>query len=159
MARGKAPDSFTKYLLQEQANTGMTDLELAYTAGSPFGAGVETVREPQLPNFYVLLLTDITYGSRPDPLPVFSLPVSSLGLSLSPEPKRSWTGLLEETDFPTFPICPNSSTSAPLPRRRCDGALLPFSEALHMPAQPMTRIGACSFPKEAQSSLPCGPVS
>ncbi|KAF6821084.1 cytochrome P450 [Colletotrichum sojae] len=39
---GVAQDSFAKHLLQEQASLGMSDLEIAYTAGSPFGAGVET---------------------------------------------------------------------------------------------------------------------
>ncbi|KAF6788485.1 cytochrome p450 monooxygenase, partial [Colletotrichum musicola] len=42
VGRGVAPDSFAKHLLQEQASLGMSDLEIAYTAGSPFGAGVET---------------------------------------------------------------------------------------------------------------------
>jgi len=41
--QGTAPDCFATHLLQQQADLGMTDLELAYTAGSPFGAGVETV--------------------------------------------------------------------------------------------------------------------
>ncbi|KAH7310761.1 cytochrome P450 [Stachybotrys elegans] len=40
--RGVAPECFAKHLLEEQDNLGMTDLEIAYTAGSPFGAGVET---------------------------------------------------------------------------------------------------------------------
>lgn len=43
MAAGVLPNCFAKHLLDEQHNLGMTDLELAYTAGSPFGAGVETV--------------------------------------------------------------------------------------------------------------------
>lgn len=46
MARGALPECFAKHLVEEQASNGMTDLELAYAAGSPFGAGVETVREP-----------------------------------------------------------------------------------------------------------------
>lgn len=48
VARGVAPDCFARHLLQEQAGLGMTDLEIAYTAGSPFGAGVETVRNETL---------------------------------------------------------------------------------------------------------------
>jgi hypothetical protein len=43
VANGTSPNCFAKHLLEEQANLGMTDLEIAYTAGSPFGAGVETV--------------------------------------------------------------------------------------------------------------------
>lgn len=42
-AKGNAPACFATHLLKEQANLGMSDLEIAYTAGSPFGAGVETV--------------------------------------------------------------------------------------------------------------------
>ncbi|KAK7418150.1 hypothetical protein QQX98_004125 [Neonectria punicea] len=42
VSKGTAPTCFAKHLLQEQENLGMTDLEIAYTAGSPFGAGVET---------------------------------------------------------------------------------------------------------------------
>jgi hypothetical protein len=43
IARGTSPTCFAKHLLEEQHNLGMSDLEIAYTAGSPFGAGVETV--------------------------------------------------------------------------------------------------------------------
>lgn len=49
MSRGVAPESFAKHLLQEQVSLGMSDLEIAYTAGSPFGAGVETVRYIPVP--------------------------------------------------------------------------------------------------------------
>ncbi|KAF4466280.1 hypothetical protein FALBO_6862 [Fusarium albosuccineum] len=42
VAKGIAPTCFAKHLLEEQENLGMSDLEIAYTAGSPFGAGVET---------------------------------------------------------------------------------------------------------------------
>ncbi|KAL1843232.1 hypothetical protein VTJ49DRAFT_2563 [Mycothermus thermophilus] len=42
MAAGTLPDCFAKHLLEEQHGLGMTDLEVAYTAGTPFGAGVET---------------------------------------------------------------------------------------------------------------------
>ncbi|KAI0603032.1 cytochrome P450 [Biscogniauxia sp. FL1348] len=41
-ARGVLPDCFAGHLLDEQASLGMSDLEIAYAAGSPFGAGVET---------------------------------------------------------------------------------------------------------------------
>ena len=43
VGRGVAPNCFTKHALEEQANLGMTDLELAYAVSTPFGAGVETV--------------------------------------------------------------------------------------------------------------------
>lgn len=42
--RGVAKECFATHLLREQEGLGMSDLEIAYTAGSPFGAGVETVR-------------------------------------------------------------------------------------------------------------------
>ena len=43
LAAGSLPNCFAKHLLDEQENLGMTDLEVAYAAGTPFGAGVETV--------------------------------------------------------------------------------------------------------------------
>lgn len=43
VASGNAPTCFATHLLKEQHSLGMSDLEIAYTAGSPFGAGVETV--------------------------------------------------------------------------------------------------------------------
>jgi hypothetical protein len=54
MAAGTLPNCFAKHLLDEQHNLGMTDLEVAYTAGTPFGAGVETVRPPGLFFFFFL---------------------------------------------------------------------------------------------------------
>ncbi|KAK7757152.1 hypothetical protein SLS62_000701 [Diatrype stigma] len=42
VAKGISPPCFAKQLLDEQANIGMSDLEVAYAAGTPFGAGVET---------------------------------------------------------------------------------------------------------------------
>ncbi|KAK8032225.1 hypothetical protein PG990_001959 [Apiospora arundinis] len=42
VARGVPTPCFTTHLLEEQEALGMSDLELAYTAGSPFGAGIET---------------------------------------------------------------------------------------------------------------------
>jgi hypothetical protein len=47
MSRGVAPTCFAKHALEEQANLGMTDLELAYAVSTPFGAGVETVLSPR----------------------------------------------------------------------------------------------------------------
>ncbi len=44
MARGVAPNSFAKQLLEQRAagKLDMTELEIAYACGTPFGAGVET---------------------------------------------------------------------------------------------------------------------
>ncbi|KAI5865315.1 cytochrome P450 [Durotheca rogersii] len=41
-AKGTLPECFAKHCLDEQAKLGIPDLEVAYAAGSPFGAGVET---------------------------------------------------------------------------------------------------------------------
>jgi cytochrome P450 len=46
VVKGTAPTCFAKHLLEEQESLGMSDMEIAYTAGSPFGAGVETVSPP-----------------------------------------------------------------------------------------------------------------
>ncbi|KAI1080805.1 cytochrome P450 [Whalleya microplaca] len=42
LAKGSLPDCFAKHILNEQSSLGMADLESAYAAGDPFGAGVET---------------------------------------------------------------------------------------------------------------------
>lgn len=42
--KGTAQPCFAQYLLEQRASLGMSYLEIAYTAGSPFGAGVDTVR-------------------------------------------------------------------------------------------------------------------
>ncbi|KAK4465348.1 putative cytochrome P450 17A1 [Cladorrhinum samala] len=40
--KGTIPDCFATHLLDEQQGLSMTDLEVAYAAGTPFGAGIET---------------------------------------------------------------------------------------------------------------------
>ncbi|KAI0718569.1 cytochrome P450 [Cerioporus squamosus] len=42
MANGTAPDCLTSQTVNEQAKNGLSDLEIAYTVSSPFGAGIET---------------------------------------------------------------------------------------------------------------------
>jgi len=42
MAKGQAPDSFAKYLLEHQRDYDLSDNETAYLAGSMFGAGADT---------------------------------------------------------------------------------------------------------------------
>jgi hypothetical protein len=44
VAKGTAQPCFAQHLLEERESLGMSYLEIAYTAGSPFGAGVDTVR-------------------------------------------------------------------------------------------------------------------
>lgn len=40
---GDAPPSFAKYILEKQSEYSLSDDELAYLAGSMFGAGSDTV--------------------------------------------------------------------------------------------------------------------
>ncbi|CDO77905.1 hypothetical protein BN946_scf184692.g3 [Trametes cinnabarina] len=42
MADGTAPDCLTSQTVANQEKNGMSDLEIAYTVSSPFGAGIET---------------------------------------------------------------------------------------------------------------------
>lgn len=44
VAGGRAPESFARFLLEHQAEFELADDELAYVAGSMFGAGADTVR-------------------------------------------------------------------------------------------------------------------
>ncbi|KAI1774320.1 cytochrome P450 [Hypoxylon cercidicola] len=60
MAKGELPTCFARHLLEEKDNLGMSDLEIAYTAGSPFGAGVET-SAGSLASF---LLACVKFGPR-----------------------------------------------------------------------------------------------
>lgn len=43
MHNGTIPDCLTSQTILNQDQSGMTDLEVAYTVSSPFGAGIETV--------------------------------------------------------------------------------------------------------------------
>ena len=43
MADGTLPDCLTSQTIANKAKNGMSDLEIAYTVSSPFGAGIETV--------------------------------------------------------------------------------------------------------------------
>ena len=45
VAKGTSSPCFAKHILENQEKLDMSDLEAAYTAGSPFGAGVETVSQ------------------------------------------------------------------------------------------------------------------
>lgn len=44
MQSGTVPDCLTVEALHNQQKIGMSDLFLAYSVSSPFGAGIETVR-------------------------------------------------------------------------------------------------------------------
>ena len=43
MADGTVPDCLTSQTVSEQAKNGLSDLFIAYSVSSPFGAGIETV--------------------------------------------------------------------------------------------------------------------
>lgn len=43
MADGTVPDCLTSQTVTEQEKNGMSDLEIAYSVSSPFGAGIDTV--------------------------------------------------------------------------------------------------------------------
>lgn len=58
MARGVAQTSFCKQLLEQQQKSAMSDIEIAYACGSPFGAGVETTMGTLL----VFLLACVEFG-------------------------------------------------------------------------------------------------
>lgn len=53
-ATGKAPDSFAKHLLEHQAELNFCYDEIAYLAGSIFGAGADTVSLAVLPDNHFL---------------------------------------------------------------------------------------------------------
>ncbi|KAH8918097.1 cytochrome P450 [Atractiella rhizophila] len=42
MKEGKAPESFCRTIIENQQELGMSDIEVAYTCSTPFGAGIET---------------------------------------------------------------------------------------------------------------------
>lgn len=50
--KGKAPTSFARYLLEHQQRFQLSDDELAYLAGSMFGAGADTVSRQIYVQFY-----------------------------------------------------------------------------------------------------------
>ncbi|KAK3389784.1 cytochrome P450 [Podospora didyma] len=86
VARGTAQDCFATHLLQEQQKLGMTDLEIAYTAGSPFGAGVET-----------------SAGS----LSSFILACAKFGPGFIPQAQEELDRVVGRNRLPTFDDLPN----------------------------------------------------
>ncbi|KAK4677605.1 hypothetical protein QC764_300240 [Podospora pseudoanserina] len=86
MAEGRLPDCFAKHLLDEQKGLGMTDLEVAYTAGTPFGAGVET-----------------SAGS----LASFMLACVKFGHSFIPKAQAELDDVVGRDRMPTFDDLPN----------------------------------------------------
>lgn len=161
VARGIAPPCFAKHGLEEQANLGMTDLELAYAISTPFGAGVETVQTPErLPLSKSMRSRTNTYiSSPPGPLRALFLRVSSMAPSSSLRRRQSSTKSLGQTGCPTLTISLTWSMSALLRPRPSAGGRWLFWEGLRTRARQMTRTRACSSPREVPSSPHCGAVS
>lgn len=48
MADGSAPDCLTAQALSNTDQNRLSDLDIAYTVSTPFGAGIETVSTPSI---------------------------------------------------------------------------------------------------------------
>ncbi|KAJ7016951.1 cytochrome P450 [Mycena alexandri] len=81
MASGRAQPSFCRLLLEEREKNEMTDLEIGYTCGTPFGAGVET-----------------TAGT----LSSFMLACAAFGPSFIPKAQKELDAVVGPDRLPTF---------------------------------------------------------
>ncbi|KAI2608722.1 cytochrome P450 [Hypoxylon fragiforme] len=85
-AKGTLPTCFAKHLLEEQQSLGMSDLEIGYAAGTPFGAGVET-----------------SSGS----LASFFLACAKFGPQFIPKAQKELDRVVGRDRLPTFEDLPN----------------------------------------------------
>ncbi|KAJ7755514.1 cytochrome P450 [Mycena metata] len=81
MASGRAQPSFCRLLLEEREKNEMSDLEIGYTCGTPFGAGVET-----------------TAGT----LSSFMLACAAFGPSFIPKAQKELDAVVGPDRLPTF---------------------------------------------------------
>ncbi|KAJ7249189.1 cytochrome P450 [Mycena haematopus] len=81
MANGRATPSFCRQLIEERQKNDMSDLEIAYTCGTPFGAGAET-----------------TTGS----LSSFMLACAAFGSSFIPKAQKELDSVVGPDRMPTF---------------------------------------------------------
>lgn len=81
MEHGRAQPSFCRQLIEDREKNGMSDLEIAYTCGTPFGAGVET-----------------TAGS----LASFMLACAAFGPSFIPKAQKELDAVVGPDRMPTF---------------------------------------------------------
>ncbi|KAJ7472750.1 cytochrome P450 [Mycena latifolia] len=81
MDTGRAPHSFCRQLIEEREKHGMSELEIAYTCGTPFGAGVET--------------TSGTIAS-------FFLACAAFGSSFIPKAQKELDAVIGPDRMPTF---------------------------------------------------------
>lgn len=146
--RGVQQPCFATHLLDEQEALGMSDIEVAYTAGSPFGAGVETVRLTSHSRFISRMLTErrpsVTQSqlahSRPSSLPALTRAIRS-----SPRHRRSWTVSSDQVGCRPSMTSPASPSSVLSPPRRSAGDPLLSSAAHHTRPLQTPSTGAGSF--------------
>ena len=100
MKRGVAVDCFTTYLINEQKNHGMNNLELAYAAGSPFGAGVETVSMSFQPSPWTHSLTCVEQSAGS--LASFLLACVKFGKDFIPKAQAELDRVVGTDRLPTF---------------------------------------------------------
>ncbi|KAK7006163.1 cytochrome P450 [Favolaschia claudopus] len=81
MASGRATQSFCRQLIEEREKNEMTELEIAYACGTPFGAGAET-----------------TAGS----LSSFMLACAAFGPSFIPKAQKELDSVVGSDRMPTF---------------------------------------------------------
>ncbi|KAJ7471423.1 cytochrome P450 [Mycena galericulata] len=81
MENGRAQRSFCRQLIEDRAKNDMSDLEIAYTCGTPFGAGVET-----------------SAGS----LSSFMLACAAFGPSFIPKAQKELDAVVGPDRMPTF---------------------------------------------------------
>ncbi|KAJ7111970.1 cytochrome P450 [Mycena epipterygia] len=81
MANGRAPRSFCRQLLEDREKNDMSELEIGYTCGTPFGAGVET-----------------TAGTMSS----FMLACAAFGPSFIPQAQKELDAVVGPDRMPTF---------------------------------------------------------
>ncbi|KAJ6512686.1 cytochrome P450 [Mycena sanguinolenta] len=81
METGRATQSFCRQLIEERQKNGMSELEIGYTCGTPFGAGVET-----------------TAGT----LSSFMLACAAFGPSFIPKAQKELDSVVGPDRMPTF---------------------------------------------------------
>lgn len=125
--KGIAQPCFATHLLEEREKLGMSNLEIAYTAGSPFGAGVDTVRFTiSTSDVYLALTTTTRNLSLRDLWHASFLHVPNLVRRSSQRHSKSLIGWLETAASLHSKTYPSLSTSMLSHRKLCGGDLWLF---------------------------------